>query len=385
MLTRLGIFIITVQIIVICVTFFMIYSTRSGQHQEVVNVLVNLRPLRRNVRPSPELSPSSVSPSNSTNVQYSIITSRFTPPTVPRISVRKLPSKLPTWRMHKPSLTIKRRPLPEPFPEPLPVHTTRDQSIESRIVNRRYNTFLLIMIPIVPSYFTNRELIRNTWYKGFNDSEDVMLRFAMGTEDINSNLSTLLTRENDIYKDMIFFENFKENKSALTNKTLLLITWAHENVNFTYFLKCDDDTFVFVKRTIAELLRRPTTTRLYYGKIQKGRPKKKNSPWQDPGWNLGDTYLPYALGGAYIISSDLIGLVAEGSEYLQWHPNEDTAVGSWLAPYKYERRDNEKICMFLDEDTKSKRCPEDQIIHLFYGLSKDDLKQRFLNLTEQLT
>ena len=242
-------------------------------------------------------------------------------------------------------------------------------------VNRRYNTFLLIMIPIVPSYFANRELIRNTWYKGFNDSEDVMLRFAMGTEDISSNLSTQLARENDNYKDMIFFENFKENQSALTNKTLLLITWAHENVNFTYFLKCDYDTFVFVKRTIAELLRRPTTTRLYYGKIQKRRPKK----WVDLMWNLGDTYLPYALGGAYIISSDLIGLVARGSEYLQWNLNEDTAVGSWLSPYKYERRDNEKICMF-----NSKRCPKNQIIHSFYGLSNDNLKQQFLNCSTQL-
>jgi len=159
------------------------------------------------------------------------------------------------------------------------------------------------MIPVMPSYVSNRELIRNTWYKGFNDSEDVMLRFAMGTKDISSNLSTQLNRENDIHKDMIFFENFKENRSALTNKTILLITWAYEYVNFTYFLKCDDDTFVFVKRTVAELMRRPTTTRLYSGKIQKGRPKKKNSPWQDVGWNLGDTYLPYALGGAYIISS----------------------------------------------------------------------------------
>jgi len=211
-----------------------------------------------------------------------------------------------------------------------------------------------------------------------------MLRFAMGTKDISSNLSTQLDRENDIHKDMVFFENFKENRSALTNKTILLITWAYEYVNFIYFLKCDDDTFVFVKRTVAELMHRPTATRLYLGKIQKGRPKKKNSPWQDTGWNLGDTYLPYALGGAYIISSDLISLVAEDSEHLQWHPNEDTAVGSWLAPYKYERRDDEKICMFVDKDIKSKRCPENQIIHLFYGLTKTELKERFLNLTEEL-
>ena len=365
LITRLGVFVITVQILVICVTFFMVYSTRSGQHKEVVNVLVNLRPLRNIVKLPPNFSPSPVPLFNSTKVQSLFVNSSQSA-TSSTVSAK-------TAHVFKSSRTSRK---------PSPVPTT--QSTRSNNVKRRYNTFLLIMIPVMPSYVSNRELIRNTWYKGFNDSEDVMLRFAMGTKDISSNLSTQLNRENDIHKDMIFFENFKENRSALTNKTILLITWAYEYVNFTYFLKCDDDTFVFVKRTVAELMRRPTTTRLYSGKIQKGRPKKKNSPWQDVGWNLGDTYLPYALGGAYIISSDLIGLVAEGSEHLQWHPNEDTAVGSWLAPYKYERRDDEKICMFVDKDIKSKKCPENQIIHLFYGLTKTKLKERFFNLTEEL-
>jgi len=371
LITRLGVFVITFQIVVICVTFFMVYSTRSGQHNEVVNVLVNLRPLSRNLRQPPKLLLSdSVPLSNSTKVQSSVFDMSSS---APASTISGTVSELGTVHaVRKLSQSRSSR-------KPSPTQSTKP------IVKRRYNTFLLIMVPILPDSISSRKLIRNTWYKGFNDSEEVMLRFAMGTKEISSNLSTQLSRESDIHKDMIFFENFKENRSALTNKTLLLINWAYENVNFTYYLKCDDDTFVFVKRTVAELMDRPTTTRLYYGKIQKGRPKKKNSPWQDPGWNLGDTYLPYALGGAYIISSDLIGFVAKDSEYLQWHPNEDTAVGSWLAPFKYERRDDDKICMFLDTDTKSKRCPDNQIIHLFYGMTPTELKERFLNLALQLT
>ena len=72
----------------------------------------------------------------------------------------------------------------------------------------------------------------------------------------------------------------------------------------------------------------------YYGVIDsKGRPKKVNdsNSWSDYGWDIADTYLPYALGGGYILSSDLVNLIVEDSPYLRWHPNEDTAVGSWLA------------------------------------------------------
>ena len=43
-------------------------------------------------------------------------------------------------------------------------------------------TFLLILIPVLPSSNKGRVLIRETWYRGFRDSDDVMLRFMMGGE-----------------------------------------------------------------------------------------------------------------------------------------------------------------------------------------------------------
>jgi len=362
MITRLGIFIVSVQIFVVCVMVFMLYSTQSGKHQEFVNVLVvqqhNVRGDVKLPASSPKLSPS-LAQSNPRRI--SVVNSSAAPTVSGTV-----------WKRITKT-----------------VHTTRPtvSSTESKHVRRQFTTFLLIMVPSLPVYATSRDLIRNTWYKGFSDSNEVMLRFAMGTKEVTSNvtMATQLTKENGTHGDLIYFEHFRENRSALTNKTLLLITWAYENVNFTYFMKCDDDTFVFVNRTIAELKRRPTTTALYYGKIQKGKPRKKGGPWLDLSWNIGDSYLPYALGGAYIISSDLIGLIAEGSEYLQWHPNEDTAVGSWLAPYKYERRTDALICMFLETESKSKKCPINHIIHLFYGITRTELKQHFLNLTELLT
>ena len=149
---------------------------------------------------------------------------------------------------------------------------------------RTFKTFLLIMVPILPSSFGSRDMIRTTWYKGLNDSEDTMLRFAMGIEGVDTNLTEQLVAENNTHHDLLFFDNLKENKSVLTNKTLMLMQWAYSNVNFTYFLKCDDDTYVFVQRMLNELRKRPTTKRLYYGVIDsKGRPKKVNdsNSWSD--------------------------------------------------------------------------------------------------------
>ena len=57
---------------------------------------------------------------------------------------------------------------------------------------RTFKTFLLIMLPILPSSFSSREMIHSTWYKGFTDSEDVMLRFAMGIKGVYANLTEQL-------------------------------------------------------------------------------------------------------------------------------------------------------------------------------------------------
>ena len=86
-------------------------------------------------------------------------------------------------------------------------------------------------------------------------------------------------------------------------------------------MKCDDDTYVYVNNAISELKRRQSITRLYYGVMAVNTtpivdPKNK---WRDTTWNLSTVYLPYARGGGYIISGDLILLLAKQSERLKWH------------------------------------------------------------------
>ena len=230
------------------------------------------------------------------------------------------------------------------------------------------HTFLLILMPIRPDAFEKRKLIRNTWYRGYKDSPEVMLRFFVGTRVISDLIGKELIEEQSTYNDVVFIDH-RETPRALTNKTIALIKWASDNVNFTYMMKCDDDTYVYVDNVLNELKKRPTTASLYYGKmIYHGSVmRNRKFKWADPNWDLGETYMPYALGGGYILSSDLVVMLAEQSDYLKWHPNEDTAVGSWLVPYEYERRSDDLVCVSDVNGTLKYKCVEKfPIFHIFY-------------------
>ena len=248
-------------------------------------------------------------------------------------------------------------------------------------------TFLLIMVPILPASIGSRDLIRGTWYKGFKDSENVMLRYMMGVKGLDQSQISQLHEENNTHGDLVFLDDFMEGVRALTNKTIALMKWASENVNFTYLMKCDDDSFVYVDNAINELRKRSTTTRLYYGVMAIDTkpildPKDK---WSDTTWDLSAVYLPYARGGCYIVSGDLIRLLAKQSEHLKWHLNEDVSVGSWLSAFEYERRDDDLFC-YVSYRKNFHPCRRDyRVAHLFHGQSKATLKRLFYKLYLQQT
>ena len=245
-------------------------------------------------------------------------------------------------------------------------------------------TFLLIMVSIQPEGFSARQCIRNTWYRGFSDSEDVIMRFAIGTKDVTSrSLELRLLRENEIYGDMAFLENVTDHRITSTNKTLYMFIWAHDNVNFTYMMKTEESTFVYVKNVIDELRKRPKHTKLYYGRMQfRRRPIRKGSEYADPLWDLAKYYLPFALGGGYILSADLITLLVHRRQYLAYHPNEDTAVASWISAYHYERRSDNLICVspLGKSKTLEGKCESRVIARLCYGLTGTDLQKWFIIL-----
>ena len=238
-----------------------------------------------------------------------------------------------------------------------------------------FSTFLLALVPVRPSDKDSRQLIRDTWFKGFKNSQDVALRFIAGTKAIKSDEQVKLIKENGTFGDIVFVDT-KEDFTALTNKTLALINWAHHHVNFSYLLKCDDDTFVFVKNMIVELKKRPTTTKLYYGLMHTAnKPIHGDVKWADNSWNLGEYYLPFALGGGYILSHDLVSSLSEQSPHLIWHINEDTAVGHWVSALDHERRSDKKLCFWWKGHPEA--CEHPILAVLFFAHQRKNIIKHF--------
>ena len=244
-----------------------------------------------------------------------------------------------------------------------------------------FSTFLLILVPNLPFDKDSRQLIRDTWFEGFNNSKDVALRFVVGTKAMEAEKMVKLTEENGTFGDIIFID-LKENYTALTNKTLALINWAHRHVKFSYLFKCDDDTYAFVKDIIVELKKRPNDTKLYYGNIRMfAKPFKGNFKCADNNWNLGQYYLPYAMGPGYILSHDLVSFVSRQSPHLAWHINEDTAVGAWLSVLDHEQRTDGRFCWWnLHRDSTAfitQRCKFPLLVIMFLNHRGEDIKKHF--------
>ena len=132
------------------------------------------------------------------------------------------------------------------------ISSQRKNEMNINTVDIWFSTFLLILVPSRPFDKDSRQLIRDTWFEGFNNDEDVTLRFVVGTKSMETEKIVKLTEENGTFGDKIFID-IKESYNALTNKTLALINWAHHHANFSYLFKCDDDTYAFVKNIIVEL------------------------------------------------------------------------------------------------------------------------------------
>ena len=72
--------------------------------------------------------------------------------------------------------------------------------------------------------------------------------------------------------------------------------------------QCDDDTYIRLPEVIDELHHTNYESNLYWGFFDGRAPVQKSGKWQETNYVLCDRYLPYALGGGYVLSHDLVKL-----------------------------------------------------------------------------
>jgi len=54
---------------------------------------------------------------------------------------------------------------------------------------------------------------------------------------------------------------------------------------------------------------------------------KQRGQWAEPNFHLCDRYLPYARGGGYIVSGDLVKYISDNKDLLQIYNSEDVSMG----------------------------------------------------------
>ena len=230
--------------------------------------------------------------------------------------------------------------------------------------------YLFVAVIVRPDGFEDRQLVRDTWYKYFtNDHPLTELRFFMGTYGLNDSLLQELRHEHKRHNDLVMLEGLLDSYHNLTRKTVLVMKWTSQHVNFTYYLKCDDDSYPLLDPILAELQERKLTTRLYWGHFFINLRVRGHGKNKDPLWFLTETYTPFAIGGAYILSRDLIKIIAGFEQCLHFYPNEDTSLGLWLSPFQLERKHDYRFCR------NSQPCPHNTLI--FLGRSRKEMLSLF--------
>ena len=171
---------------------------------------------------------------------------------------------------------------------------------------------------------------------------------------LDGNTMDQLLKEAEEHKDIIILTDVTVSLQTLTKRTIKSFKFALEQFEFSYMLKCDDDTFVDVLRLASELQMRRDRTRLYWGFMSGKNAVIRYLPgaYKETEWSLCDLYMPYAFGGGYLLSRDLIQLLAQNEAHLKLYKCEDVAVGAWLAPYNIERRHDTRF----DTEGRTRGC-----------------------------
>lgn len=226
------------------------------------------------------------------------------------------------------------------------------------------NPELVILILSAPKNLERRTVIRETWLTlGKNTLSTSSYRFkhyfVMGSLGLTGDEVLHLSAEQSEFGDILILPVYDSYKN-LTEKVLRSFEWLDEQFNFglgyKYTLKCDDDSFVNLPALLSEIpkieytlsisnlqfslnlppekLNHFITTdvqinekmgnsvqvlnmSLYWGYFHGSAKVKTSGKWKETDWIACDRYVPYALGGGYILSKSLVSFIANNADYFR--------------------------------------------------------------------
>ncbi|CAK1599893.1 unnamed protein product [Parnassius mnemosyne] len=238
----------------------------------------------------------------------------------------------------------------------------------------------IVLIVSSPSNQAKRDAVRATWSKFVNNifidngqtiykwnyswttqnSQHGMIKiyFAVGTQGLNDEKIKSLRAEQKHSKDLLFL-NIEDNYQNLSLKNLKAIKWFSKNVKgMKYLIKCDDDSFVRIDLIVKDLEAFAPNKGLYWGYFNGHANVYLNGKWQERTWFLCDKYLPYALGGGYVISRSIVDYIANNSNLLSYYNSEDVSMGVWTAALDINRVHDIRF----DTEWKSRGCNKTMLV-----------------------
>ena len=226
---------------------------------------------------------------------------------------------------------------------------------------------LLVLLPSAPSGVNKRHVIRSTWLQeDAHTLEEVKVtgRFVIGTNQISAQTHTDLLAENGVFKDLLFIPDVRDSYQNLTAKVLQSLVLAYEHYEFDYVLKADEDSYIRIRKIAKSLRVLGCNQLLYWGHFTGRSAPTASGRWAEHEWNLCAHYIPYALGGGYLLSRKLVGNIARVWRRLKLYGNEDISIATWLAPFKVNKKHDTRF----DVDSVSFGCHNNLVITHKVGL-----------------
>ena len=200
------------------------------------------------------------------------------------------------------------------------------------------NADLIIMVNTRPSAGQSRSAIRDTWGMAARNGSwldrylpyKVALVFVVGLS-LDPVTKNKLANESSFYHDIIQGD-FIDHYHNLTLKSLLAMHWAARHCHrASYFLKSDDDMVLNIP-ALWEAMK--DTKRAIMGPHFMHSEVRRTGKWAVREQDLPLVmYPPFAVGSAYILTTDLLGPLVEASEYFRYFHVDDAFITGILAKH----------------------------------------------------
>ena len=253
--------------------------------------------------------------------------------------------------------------------------TTATRREQELLHQKKIKCFLFVMILSSVDGRSRRDAIRSTWMlKYFLLQPKVIVKFLIGTLSLSSEQLQALTEENNEFEDLLLLKDLKESFNNLTRKVLTGFIHINQSYSYYYLFKGDDDTFIRLDILLNELSERVSHSKYYWGFFDGRSKPKKLGKYKETEWFVCDLYVPYALGGGYVLSGDLVSRITVNADGLKHYNSEDISVGLWLSGFDIERKHDVRF----DTEYKSRGCQNVYLVS--HKQSEQDMREKYKNI-----